>query len=294
MRLSLAVLCLALAAGLSCLTGYGQGYAGLLTLIVWFLALSVLPERGRQYVWNAMLWASMACAVLALVQLPWQDRPRGPFGSPNYLGAFAAVMVLAAWRQRQKSAALLNLAAVAMSQSRGALLAVGVGAAILVYRRARVWALAAIGVAAIGAGLLWRPEARLAVWATGLQIAAQRPLTGWGIGGVEPLAVIDQRLMMLDHFYSVPLDWLIATGVLGLAAGVWMAIESWRSGVAEDRAVLAAWIVAGLFLSAAWPTWLILFVLMADLVGRDKAHRAGVVDHHQPLLNGRVRALRPE
>lgn len=300
MRLTLAVLCLALAAGLSSATGYGRGYTGLLILIAWFLALSMSPARALRAWWSALLWVSVGCTIMAIAQLPWLDRVRGPFGSPNYLGAFAAVCVFIAWRSRHRIAMGANLAAVALSQSRGALLALGAGGAILLWRRSR-WLSGVSLIAATAAVLvLSRPEARMNVWALGLQVVSQRPLTGWGIGGVQ--------IWPLDHFYSVPLDWLVATGVIGLGIGVWLAVEAWLAAgkiqrqesetVDGDkfshRAILAAWIVAGLFLSAAWPMWLVLFALLGELVSRDVDHRAGIIDHHQPLLDGGVRALRSE
>jgi hypothetical protein len=318
MRLHIAILCLALAAGLSCATGYGSGYMGLLALITAFLVLSAAGVPARRVFWRLFLWASVAAAVLAVAQAPWLDRVTGPFGSPNYLGAFAVVALFVAWRERHRWALACNGLALGLSQSRGAMLAAAAGLAVILWRRSR-W-LASAGLLAV-AGAVWlfpRPQARMDVWALGLAVAAQRPLTGWGIGGIEPLTVIDQRLMTLGHFYSVPLDWLVATGALGLAAAVWVAIEAWRLAGKEvvqtdparpdapfdtrppsfeagaSRAILAAWIVAGLFLSASWPMWLVLFAVLADLVGRDVPDRADAIHDHQPLLNGGVRALRPE
>jgi hypothetical protein len=163
---------------------------------------------------------------------------------------------------------------------------VGAGAMVLLWRRSRVLACLATASCLAAALALSRPEARMSVWSLGLQAGLERPLTGWGIGGVQ--------IWPLDHFYSVPLDWFIATGLVGLVAAAWMMAEAWRLADTDTRAILAAWLVQGLFLSAAWPIWLVLFALLADLVGRDVAHRAGVIEDHEPLLNGGVRSLRPE
>src|SRR5678816_4776156 len=98
MRLTLAVLCLAATAGISCLAGQGHGYSGTLILVAWFLLLSDATERQVDMVWRVLLWASVLFAALAAVQLPWVERPSGPFGSPNYLGAFAPCIVFVACR----------------------------------------------------------------------------------------------------------------------------------------------------------------------------------------------------
>jgi O-antigen ligase len=234
------------------------------------------------------------------------------------------VALFVAWRERHRWALACNGLALGLSQSRGAMLAAAAGLAVILWRRSRPLSiglcLAAIGISLV---FLHRPEARTEVWRLGLQVAAQRPLTGWGIGGIEPLTVIDQRLMTLGHFYSVPLDWLVATGALGLAAAAWVAIEAWRLAGKEvvqtdparpdapfdtrppsfeagaSRAILAAWIVAGLFLSASWPMWLVLFAVLADLSGRvlvpgDKANIPGIVHDGEPLADGRAGALRAE
>src|SRR5678816_2628084 len=223
MRLTLAVLCLAVTAGISCLAGQGHGYSGTLILVAWFMLLSDATERQVDMVWRVLLWASILFAALAAVQLPWVERPTGPFGSPNYPGAFASVMVFVAWRAAANPATdrknvLLstapplvavgaNLLAVALTQSRGAILAVGAGAVALLWRQRPVLS-GTIGLGALlGAVLLHRPEARLSVWELGLAAGLQRPLTGWGISGINHIASIDGRLMLVDHFYSVPLDW---------------------------------------------------------------------------------------
>jgi len=292
MRITLAVLALAAAAGIASLGGPGDGYAGCLLLVCWFLVLRLLPEGRASRIWTVLLWASVGCGAIALVQLPWQARPPGPFGSPNYLGAFAAVMLLVAWRERgtiMGHAALgANALAVVLSQSRGALLAVGAGAAVLLWRRSRRIAVGAAGFALLGAVPLQRSEARLQVWELGLTVGLQRPLTGWGLGGVSHIVPLEGRLVAVGHFYSVPLDWFVATGALGLAAAIWLCVSCWRLANQDDRAILACWGTAGLFLSASWAMWLVLFTLLAELSRRveipgDEPDAAPVVDHRQPL-----------
>jgi hypothetical protein len=286
MRITIAVLVLAAAAGISSLTGTGHGYAGCLVLVVWFLALSSLDPRRGKYVWLAFLWASIGAALIAVIQIPVFERPRGPFGSPNYLGAFAAVMLFVAWRERGTAAGYAalgaNMVSLVLAQSRGAILAAGAGAVALLGRRRPILSGAIVCGALLGAVLLQRPEARLQVWQLGLSIGLQRPLTGWGLGGVSNIFLVDGGLMHLDHFYSVPLDLFVAAGMVGLAAALWLVAEAWiaaskTEAPSQHRAILIAWIVAGLFLSAAWPMWLVLFALLADIsASHQRAHsRAG-------------------
>ena len=285
MRMYLAVLSLAVV---------GRGNLGLLALVCWFLLLVEVSDRQADLVWRVILWASIGCALLALVQLPWIGRPPGPFGSPNYLGAFAAVMFHVAWQRRHRVIAGANLAAVALSQSRGAILAVGAGLVAVLWRRSR-WLSGAIGAVAVaGAVILHRPDARLQVWQIGLHLGLARPLTGWGIDHPDAIGTMDGHLAILSHFWSVPLDWFVATGLLGCAAGFWLLVEIGRQAAPERRATFIAWMTAGLFLSGSWPTWIVLFALLADLVRRDVAHRVPVVDPHHPFLDGGVRSLRAE
>lgn len=302
MRIYLAVLSLVLVAGISALGSAGTGYAGLLALVVWFMALAALSERQADRVWHGILWASVGCAALAAVQLPWTARPTGPFGSPNYLGAFAAVMLFVALGRGGVAghAALgANALAVVLSQSRGAVLAVGAGFAVALWRRSRLLSGAMLALGALGAALLQRPESRIQIWEIGLAAALQRPLTGWGLGGTEIVTIAEGRLIPLAHFWSVPLDWFVATGALGLAAGIGMIACAWAKAGHEDRATIAAWMTAGLFLSASWPMWLVLFALLAEISRRveipgDKANPAPVVDDREPLADGGARALRAE
>jgi hypothetical protein len=287
-RLTWAVLACLVAAAIPVAGGSGT-FMPAMALGCWFLVLSALDRPQIDRVWTGFIWVSVGAAICAYVQLPrleYPFRPPGPFASPDYLGAFAAVMAFVCLRFGYRYLAVGNLVTVAVTQSRGALLAVGAGGAVWLWQRSRIAACVGIIAAIAAAILLWRPEARIGIWTLGLKIAAQHPLTGWGIRGVE--------VWPLNHFYSVPLDWLIATGIIGAAAGMWLAVTVWRLAGRDDRAILAAWVVAGLFLSASWPMWAVLFAVLAGLVSRDIPDDAGVIDDHEPLLNRGVRSLRPE
>lgn len=85
---------------------------------------------------------------------------------------------------------------------------------------------------------------RLPLWSRGLALAAARPVFGHGFGsigagdlGPDPKAV---------HLHSDPLQVLVETGVVGLAAWLWLQAGLWRSTGRAGRAALAARWVAGL------------------------------------------------
>ena len=302
MRIILAVLSLDIAACLSLWSGDSRAYVGLLALTVWFLAFAALPPPAQRRAWSVMVWASVGCAAWALVQLPWLGRPTGPFGSPNYLGAFAAVMAFVAWQRvrgpARYAAVGANLLAVAFSQSRGAILAVGAGLCASLGRRRPILSGTILLLGLALAIFLQRAESRLAVWELALVVGLQRPLTGWGLGGMSSIFLIDGRLVQLDHFYSVPLDWFVATGLVGVAVGGWMTVTAWRLAETETRAILASWAVTSLFLSASWPMWIVLFAILAGLrrveIPGDEADAAAVVDHREPLADRGAGALRPQ
>jgi hypothetical protein len=177
-----------------------------------------------------------------------------------------------------------NLLTLALSQSRGALLALGAGLFGMLYRKAPLGAGAA-GLAVASVALWIRPgneEARIGLWRLGWQVAQQRLVLGWGQGFIN--------VGGLNHFYSIPLDVLIWGGVPAIAAGAWLLVAAWRSA-SDYRPFLAAWFVQGLFLSGIPATWMLLVAVLGWLASeyRDESDRARRVDDHHPPLDGRVR-----
>lgn len=289
----LPVLALGAAALIAQLTGLGRGGAWFGALLLWFLVLSILGIRYVVAAATALLWFSVAAAALAAMQLLVEPRPPGPFASPNFLGASAAVSLFLALHVQHYTPAAANLAAVVISQSRGAILAVAAGGAVLLWRRypriaAGVLLAGFVAVAAI------RPdinEPRLEIWRAAIAGAIHRPLTGWGFDALWVMA----NGTFYHRFYSIPLDWFAATGALGIAAGCWVLIAAWRASPENPalRAMIACWCVQGLFISAH-PASMAPFFLALALIGRDVPHYAGIIDHDQPLLDRGMRSLRPE
>lgn len=294
-RLYLSVLAVAAAGCLASLQGYGRSFPYFLAAILYFLVIAALSRPNQRRVILALLWASAAAALLAILQVPFTDRPPGPFASPNFLGAFCAVALFLAWHFRAYYIAVADLVAIGVSQSRGAILAAGVGAIMLLWRRSRPGAVALAGMA-LGATLALHPgpEARIGIWHTGILAFLHQPVLGYGIG-LPWTPALDT---LIDHWYSIPLDWLLNTGLVGAAAGLWLLAETW--GAARPypalRAALAAWLVQGLFISAI-PATSALFLAMAAWLsseGREEQLVAVVIDDDQPALHGGMRAGRAD
>jgi O-antigen ligase len=170
------------------------------------------------------------------------------------------------------AAGLVCLAGLLASGSRASLAGWLAGAAYLVWRelRARPWRLAAVGAA--GVVLLLATAAatpqftnrlrdtvsdvngnRLRIWHTSLGMIAARPLFGTGFGTFERAYEPRRAAGMSSEPFAFNL-WLnlaVETGLVGLAAALWLAIEAvriWRSPGITARAdpwrpaVTALWI----------------------------------------------------
>jgi hypothetical protein len=296
MSITTAFLALAAIVALADIRGPGHDWGPLAWAVAWLFVCRALNPRGWKWLLYGALWLSVAIAALAVVQMWFMDRARGPFASPNYLGAYAVLEVFLAWHFFKKAwpAFLVcgsNILALSLSQSRGALLALGAGLLVLIGRKRPLFAVACCCVP-LGTVFLIRPgneEARLGIWRVGLEVAAQRPLLGWGQGGIG--------MAGFAGFYNIPLDLLIEAGGLGVLAGAWLVIAAWRAGP-EMRPFLAAWFVQGLFLFSIPATSIPLIAVMARLSVRrsrgcgDVPDGAGLVDNHHDLRAGRGRLER--
>lgn len=261
---------LTLAFGSCCFIGIltsleaGLWLAPFLALVAYAILVE-LPER----VWNgivvAMLAGAIAVAAFAVAQVATGlPRALGPFGSPNSLGFYAVLHVglALAWRSRWPRIAVTagwtSAIAIILSGSRASLLSL---AAMFILPRARRYpvmafaaAFAAIASVAVIPG--HEGDLRLLVWRVGASLALNHPLTGWGIGRV---IVLD-----LPSFYNVALDWTVATGFVGLAAGIWLAVEMWLAGP-PLRPFMIGWLVNGLFMYSTPETSLALLVAIGWL-----------------------------
>jgi hypothetical protein len=293
-----AFLAFAAAVGLADLAGPGHQWGGLALLTGWFLSARLLPPRAWRGILMAALALSVAIAVLAVMQMWWLPRVRGPFASPNFLGAYSVLMFFVGGAPRrvnpdiQRRAFMCpllfpaaNLLSLALSQSRGALLALGAGMFVLLIRKRQTAAAFCILIlGSIFAFVLIRPgvdEARWGIWRLGWQAAWMRTVTGWGQGGLV--------IGGLDVFYSIPLEVFIESGILGVAAGACLLIAAWRGRM---RPFLAAWFVQSLFLFSIPATNVLLVTVLAYLASKHRniADRARGVDDDEPTLNGRMRA----
>jgi O-antigen ligase len=109
---------------------------------------------------------------------------------------------------------------------------------------------------------------RLVMWKAGLEMAREHPLTGVGPGQVRRItrqryASGDPTMLPRGHLHSVPVQILAETGVLALAAWVWLLVTFFRRAgailaalpqaavreralVAGSIAAIAGFVVAGL------------------------------------------------
>jgi O-antigen ligase len=164
----------------------------------------------------------------------------------------ALALLLLTSRQRMASwlvpCLLLLTAALAMTQTRGAWLGLGVGAALILGSRRRAWLLV-LPMAALAVFLL-APSAvkdrmrsitdpqdvtaleRLYMWGSGLQIMRDHPITGVGMNGVsqvypaykDPRALRERR----GHLHNNVMQVAAERGLLGLACWLWIWVAFYR------------------------------------------------------------------
>ncbi|MBI3666437.1 MAG: O-antigen ligase family protein [Acidobacteria bacterium] len=239
-------------------------------------------------------------------------RPPGPLGHAGYFSAYLLAVTFAglallgteknhSWRWIGWAAAALAAAAILLSGTRGAMLGLGAGAAVLALRaKSRLSARRLIAAAAVlagfilfyvsPAGLLLRSRTRwfledpygggrLRLWADTLRMAAPRPLAGYGpetFSSEFPRFQSEALARQFpDRYYESPhnvvLDALAGQGAPGLILLVLLAgLGLWagrRDGPRPDAlaAGLAATLVGNLFLSFTLPTALVFCLLVAAL-----------------------------
>lgn len=275
-------------AGLADWLGWGHGYDGL--LLLWLFFLAARSERGWRWTRAVMLAGSVAIAVLAVTQVFFMPRARGIWGSPNFLGWYALCHIFLAISLRNRWSlplAAVNLVSLGLSQSRGSILGLGIGFAVMVAWKRPWWA----AMALLGAGdtaLLIRPgldEQRLLIWRFGWQVARSRLLLGYGHDGIA--------VSGLTVFYNLPLDLLLSFGILGIATAAWVAAAAWRAASSrpELRGFLAAWVANGMVFFATPSSLVPLFLVLGWLsIRRDEPRKAVLVKHDEPFLYGRMRA----
>jgi len=242
-------------------------------------------------------------------------RASGPFQNPNYMGLFTATALVTAaglwpvWPSRGARLALVSVmvvlgAGVALSQSRGAILALLAGLAVLVLARHRVLAVALIILGVVSAVVIypafteWRltnlrgevTGAGYVAWAAsdGFRLAAtlvgpalflSSPVFGVGLGQYADLSVVVGGLTSRSSAHNYYMNVLAEQGIVGVT--LWIVIilglltqlrasthTPWRT---LGFAVLVSVLCAGIFLdppnsfqTVALPALIITAALVAD------------------------------
>jgi hypothetical protein len=303
-QLVLAFLAFATVVAVADIHGWGSGPTGVVYMLLWFLfASSWFGRRGWDRILFLMCLGSFFVAMIAIHQAFIAPRPHGLFRSANILGGYAAMhfAICCLARYRRTAAwneveiwfyivtALLNALTVALSQSRGGMLAL-LAAILVIAGRRYPKIVSVVAVAVASAVVCWTlqrglDDPRLVIWRAGLIAGLDRPWLGWGQGGLTI------GFNGLQSLYNVTLEWFVAAGLCGLAAGLWlyitaiMAALQLRKGVvpveaaadAQDRpvamkaagravlAVLAAFFVQGMFMFGTAATYLPLVTVLAWL-----------------------------
>ena len=241
--------------------------------------------------------------------------PRWNLGwaTPNYAGAFLATVICFLWaiqgKKYQRYIGVLGLLiesalyfSIAKTYSRGALLALGVGAVFFlgasIFRahsqQWRIWLLRAVILVAclIGTGLLGRVDPsylasdgavtnRLGLWRSGMEMVACAPWSGWGAGEsgraymnwFQDLTRSEQYSTMVNSYLHVAVEYglpVLAGVLVGLVS---ILVMGWCTAARGDviagsaGASLSAWAVANIFTtlwikSALWGVPVIATVLI--------------------------------
>lgn len=310
-QLVLAFLAFAAVVTVADVQGWGYGPSSLVYMLLWFLfAASWFDRRGWDRIFFLACLGSVAVALVVIHQAFIVPRPFGPFRSANILGGYAAmhfaICCLARYRRQPWwneaeiwfyiIAAILNAITVALSQSRGGLLAL-LAATLVITGRRYPKIVSVVAVAATSAVVCWTlqrglDDPRLEIWRIGLLAGLDRPVLGWGQGGLTI------GYNGLQSLYNVALEWFVAAGALGLAAGLWLySAAAWAAVTLKDKAagravlaVLAAFFVQGMFLFGTAATYLPLVTVLAWSASEQWGIAQGAARVHdgQPLLNRRV------
>lgn len=202
-------------------------------------------------------------------------RAGGLFENPNLAAAILAPMVPVTWGDRptgpRRVLACLLLAAIVLTASRAALLALVAAAVLALSKRRQRWGIGAVGLLAAAGTMWWRlaqhPDSlawfRLRIWGAVAHLIGSSPIFGVGPGGLADAAGtvrLPTHSWCAVHAYRItyaessPLGWAVQTGAVGLLLGATGAWLFWRAArergtfrSASRRATLAAMVVIILF-----------------------------------------------
>lgn len=220
--------------------------------------------------------------------LLWQElhggtRVASTQGGPIFLGAVMAVCVLCCLRSSLDGSRLgrvaltMSVACLWFTQTRGAVLAAGIGAAFMVRG---AW------MAAIPA-LLLMPRlyqsvvsdiARLEIWKIAWRVFVDNPLTGYGPGNFylafrryadwDMVKAVGTATYVQAHAHNDVLHVAATMGLTGLAAYAWLAWSSAKAAYRhEDRRFLLGLLAAYAVVSAFNPVTTAAFAVLAVILG---------------------------
>jgi O-antigen ligase len=304
---------------------FNELMTGVLAFIV---ATIVLRGRSPYPVMAALLISALVTAIAAIAQsigaaeslgalvpeTEITDRMTGTFGDPNYYGAYLAaattlalacvVLAQARWVKAATIAvASFTTVAIALSQSRGAIVALAAGLTTIAFMRSRRAGLITASLIVMGAVVAyplfsdWRfagradlasagvaaqldSSGRANTWLLGLEQFFNEPLAGIGFG-----RLVEETGIKAHNWYIML---LAESGAIGFVlwalfvVAVFFALRGVsRSARTVGYAVLVVWLVGSLFIevpSYFQPSALVLMALAAALTA-DWA-----TDHRAPIL----------
>jgi O-antigen ligase len=175
-------------------------------------------------------------------------------GNRNFLGAYLAASVLIGvglWNYRAAFGCALPMAALVLTGSRGAWLALAVVSSIwFVFSttRGRIWK--ALVVVIVGAALAlfghayiveqWRTDVRPLIWRGTMAMSRIRPILGHGLATFAinypkfrppEYFLLAKAANLTDHAHNELLETLAEQGIVGLVATVWLWVAVLRLGL---------------------------------------------------------------
>lgn len=203
------------------------------------------------------------------------------FGNPNFLGAYLAIcMPIGVWKLVNVRATtrvaptiwliavILMIIGIILSGSRGAILGAGVGMGMLVLSHLKSLGylskngrlkMGSVGlIVAIIAVTFFYVNSRASlyedrgtIWGAGVRAFVQRPVLGWGVENFEYAykAVVKEPWLLtvkVDKAHNELIEVAVGSGVVGLAAYIFLIVIIFKNLNLLGRVVLASFIVLSL------------------------------------------------
>lgn len=288
-----------------------DGYLGLFYFALHVALLTALL-RGKSTLWYVRGAVLVSCAVAAsALYTAWHWWPQklagGTLGNPSYVGIYCAMCAfLAMWLAQERIywslAALINLTAAVLTQSRGASMAIFVGMLVglmpLLQAKLRLWLTALIATTLTLILYSNFDNERIPVWILADDIWRYRPWFGFGQEHFEFISLaantgLPTGTRAYDRAHNWILDRLIDGGLVTLTAWAWFIFEIARLIGKQARhrqgflyGCLAAYLTGGLFLFDVQATLATLAALAAAVSERRNVdHESVVVANAQPTLD---------